>query len=647
MKVLMTVRLSIWTACEEMPTGSGPPSSPPPREAGRGAVRAMTGNDAVALAFKQGDPHLTAVYPITPQTELMHRFAEYVDRCEVRTELVNAESEHSAMSIVLGAAAAGCRTFTATSAIGLAHMMEVYQNAGAMRLPIVLSLVNRHAGGMLNIHNDHSDAMLARNAAWIQMHAENAQEAYDNVLQAWRIAEDDRLRLPVTVCHDGFIVSHTMERLLTLADQEAKAFVGEFIPPFDLLDIDNPHAMGPLVLPDYASSLYAQISEAMRWVPAVIEEVGQEYGLLTGRQYGLMDAYRMVDAEVAVVAMGSVCGTVRAMVDLLRSRGVRAGMIKLRVFRPFPAEALAVALHGSQLAAVAVLDKTPELGSGGPLFVETAAALAVKARSNGDRLPALVNVILGIGGRDVTLADINGVYRNLLDIATSGAQPCSDPVFFMGIGEQEPKTLSELNSHVHDTEPALPRDVVLIARGGQGARTSSYLIAELMVELGRYAQASPAYGPERTGAPLRAFAKISDRPIDDRQRVYAADVAVVYDETLLDDFHADLAGLSPEGVLIVNTRRTPREIREQTGLSAARIYTLDATGIAVTEFGANRPNTALLAAMLHILDLGELGKLKQAFMSKMKRLSEKAIVGNLRAMDRAVREIASEESVVG
>lgn len=641
----MTVRLRTCAACEEMPTGTGPASPPPPREPGRGQVRALTGNDAVAWAVRQVDPHVAAVYPITPQTELMHRLAEYVDRGELRTQLVAVESEHSAMSTVLGAAAAGCRTYTATSSIGLAHMLEVYQNAAALRLPIVLSLVNRHAGGMLNIHNDHSDAMLARNAAWIQLHAENAQEAYDNTLQAWRIAEDDRVRLPVTVCHDGFVVSHTVERLMTLTDEEAANFVGAFVPPVDLLDVDNPRAMGPLVLPDHTAGLYAQISEAMRWAPAVIEEIGQEYAVVSGRKHGLLEAYRMEDAEVAVLAMGSVCGTVRAVVDALRLNGVRAGMIKLRVFRPFPAEALASVLGRPGLAAAAVLDKSPELGSGGPLFTETAAALAAGVRPDGPSLPVLVDVILGVGGGDVTLADINGVYRKLLDLAASGARPSGEPVLFMEPNAESVEPLRGPFGRSDRAETGAVRTIVLIARGGQGARTSSYLIAELMVEAGRYAQASPAYGPERTGAPVRAFVKISDRPIDDRQRVYAADVAVVYDETLLDEFPQDVRRLAADGVLIVNTRRTPRELREQLGLQGGRIHTLDATGIAVAEFGANRPNTAMLAAMLRVMGLDRLDALERAFASRMGRLSEKMIAGNVRAMERAIRELGSEEKV--
>lgn len=644
----MSVRLTRVKPATHLPTGTSPPAPPPPRECGQGQVRALTGNDAVALAVKQVDPHLTAAYPIAPQTELMHKLAEFIAEGEVRTQLLTAESEYAAMSAVLGAAAAGCRTFTATSAHGLAHMMEAYQNMAALRLPTVLALVNRHASGLLNIHNDHSDAMLARNAAWIQMHAENAQEAYDNVLQAFRIAEDDRVRLPVTVCHDGFIVSHTMERLLTLTDAQAGSFVGEFIPPVDLLDVDNPRAVGPLVPPEFASVFYAQISEAMRWAPDVIEEIGKEYGLLTGRSYGLVDAYRMDDAEVAVVAMGSVCGTVRAVVDLLRCSGVRAGLVKLRVFRPFPAEALAGALRADKLRGVAVLDKTPDLGSGGPLFVETTTALALHARAKSEGLPLLTNIVLGIGGRDITMADIAGVYRHLLETVRIGIQPAGDPVFFMNGEVDESASFACVrtsgqaasDSENRDTDAGgVFRRIVLLGRGGQGVRITSYLLAEVMIQSGRYAQAYPRHGPERTGAPVHGFIKISDRPIDDRQQVYAPDMMVVFDETLLELCRADLHRLVPGGVLIVNTARDAEQVRERIGMANRQIRTLDATGIAMSELNEDRPNLAIMGALTALLQPAELDGLKRAFRARMKRLSEKTVQGSLRAIDRAVREM--------
>lgn len=638
----MSFKLRTWMPVRALPAGTGPCVMPAGRIEGRGEVAAMTGNDAAAFALKQIDPHVAAAYPITPQTELMHKFAEYAARGQVRTRLVTVESEHSAMTATLAASAAGARAFTATCANGLAYMMETYANAGALRLPVVLLLINRHVGGLLNIHNDHSDAMLARNAPWIQIHAENAQEVYDLTLQAFRIAEDPRVRLPVTVCFDGFIVSHTVERLLTLADDEVQPFVGDFVPPVDLLDTDNPHAVGPLVLPDTTATFYAQIAEAMRWAPGVIREIGDEYGELSGRPYGLLDAYRMEDAEVTVLGMGSICGTVRTVVDALRSEGVRAGLVKLRMFRPFPNEALARVLGGPNLKALCVLDKAVELGSGGPLFAETAAALALQARSNGGRMPILTNAILGLGGRDVTLADVNGIYRNLLDLAAAGRQPGMDPVRFIDIGDEGENVFDLAASRLGRERGAATTSIVMMARGGQGAKTASYLLAQLMIDLGRYAQGFPTYGPERTGAPIKAFAKISRFPIDDRQQIYAPDVIAVFDETLLEAFQRDFLHLAPGGVVLVNSKTHPPELRGRMGLDDGRIYTVDATGIALAEFGANRPNTAMMAALIGVLGLCEIEAFKTAFSAKMKRISEKVLQGNLRAIDRAVSELRAE-----
>jgi pyruvate ferredoxin oxidoreductase alpha subunit len=638
----MSLKLKTWMPVRKLPAGRGQPVMPGDRNEGRGKVHAMTGNDAAAYALMQVDPHVAAAYPITPQTELMHKFAEYVAQGKVRTNLVTVESEHSAMTATVSASAAGCRAFTATCANGLAYMMEVYNNAGALRLPIVLLLVNRHVGGLLNIHNDHSDAMLCRNAAWLQLHAENAQEVYDLTLQAFRVAEDARVRLPVTVCYDGFIVSHTVEKLLTLEDAEVKDFVGEYAPLVDLLDTDNPRAVGPLVLPDTTMTFYAQVAEAMRWAPGVFAEVAQEYARLTGRQYHAIKTYRTEDAEVAVLAMGSVCGTTRAVVDALRSEGVKAGLVKLRMFRPFPVEALAQAICTPSLKALCVLDKAVELGSGGPLFAETAAALALHARSNSGQMPILTNAILGIGGRDVTLADINGIYTNLLYLAAANRQPGMDPVHFIDVGDEGEDIFDLPASKLGKARAASTTSIVMMARGGQGAKTASYLLAQLMIDVGKYAQGFPTYGPERTGAPIKAFAKISDHPIDDRQQIYAPDVVAVFDETLLEAFDKDIHNLSASGVLLVNSQANPAEIREKTGLKGRRVYTVDATGIALAEFGANRPNTAMMAAMLGILKLCAIEKFKEAFASKMKRLSEKMLQGNLKAIDRAVAEVKGE-----
>jgi pyruvate ferredoxin oxidoreductase alpha subunit len=638
----MSRKLKTWMPVRKLPAGTGQPIMPAERGPGRGEVHAMTGNDAAAYALMQIDPHVAAAYPITPQTELMHKFAEFVAKGKVRTHMVTVESEHSAMTATVAASAAGARAFTATCANGLAYMMEIYHNAGALRLPIVLLLVNRHVGGLLNIHNDHSDAMLCRNAAWIQLHGENAQETYDLTIQAFRIAEDSRLRIPVTVCFDGFIVSHTVEKLLTLSNEEVRSFVGEFVPPVDLLDTDNPQAVGPLVLPDTTPTFYAQIAEAMRWAPGVIQEVGQEYGKLFGRPYHMLETYRMEDAEVAILAMGSVCGTVRAVVDALRSEGVRVGLVKLRMFRPFPNEALSRVLCAPTLKALCVAEKMVELGSGGPLFAETAAAMALHARNDSGRMPILTNAILGIGGRDVTLADINGIYKNLLDLAATGKQPGMDPVHFIDIGDEGENIFDLPATRLGKERAASTQNIVMMARGGQGAKTASYLLAQLMIDLGKFAQGFPTYGPERTGAPIKAFAKISDHPIDDRQQIYAPDVFAIFDETLLETFQSEFCNLSDDGLVLVNSKAPPAEIRQRLGLDGRRVYTVDATGIAIAEFGANRPNTAMMAAMLSILKLCDIEQFKSAFKGKMKRISEKVLQGNLKAIDRAVAEIQTE-----
>jgi len=637
----MSHRLRYWMPHAQILRGKGAPQPPPAIDEGLGQVRALTGNDAAALAFKQVDAHVAAVYPITPQTELMHRFAEYVANGEARTELLTVESEHSAMTAAMAASAAGARAFTATSSNGFAYMIEPYTNAGALRLPVVMSLVNGHMGGFQNIHNDHSDAMLGRSACWIQLHAENAQETYDNLIQAFRIGEDPRVRLPVMACHDGFLVSHTLERLRTLDDEQVRRFVGPYVPIVDLLDTDHPQAVGPLLLPDYAFQFYAQVGEVMRGAPDAIREIGQEYGRVSGRTYDLLEAYRMEDAEVAVLGMGSVCGTVRVAVDILRREGVKAGLVKLRVFRPFPAEALARELSRPGLAAVAVLDRTIELGNGGPLFHEAAAALAVRARATGAPLPLLMNVILGIGGRDVRLSDINGIFKELLEAAADGpASP--DVTRYLDVGGRGDSALPLHESKLYQDGTVRATNVVMLARGGQGARTASYLLAELMIEAGLYAQGFPMYGPERTGAPVKAFAKISDRPIRDRQQIYAPDVIAVFDETLLEAHEAVFSTLPPKGVILANTKRSPAAVRASIGLEGRHVYTIDATGIAMAEFQANRPNAAMLAALIRIFGWCSLEAFKEAFARKMKRLPEAVLAGNLRAIDRAAAAVSHE-----
>lgn len=375
---------------------------------GATAIRkALTGNEAVAEAYRQVNPDVAAVYPITPQTELMHKFAEYVNNGKVDTEIIYVESEHSAMSASVGAAAGGVRAITATSANGLALMWEILYIAAGMRLPIVMAVVNRALSAPINIHCDHSDTMGARDAGWIQLFSENSQEAYDNAVMAFRIAEHRDVMLPIMVTLDGFIISHTTEVLEILDTESVQRFIGEYEPLFTLLDPEKPITMGSLDLQDYYFEHRRQQVEGMNNAPRVIEEVAKEYQELTGRQYGFFESYKLDDAEAAIVVMGSAAGTTKDVVDSLREKGVKAGMLKLRVFRPFPGEQLMEAL--SHLKSIAVLDRCISYGAqGGPLHLE------VKSAMYGKTIP-IYNYIYGLGGRDLFPGQIESAYNDLFE----------------------------------------------------------------------------------------------------------------------------------------------------------------------------------------------------------------------------------------
>jgi len=369
---------------------------------------ALTGNDAVAEAFRQVNPDVAAVYPITPQTELMHAFAAFAADGVVDTELVTVESEHSALSACVGASAAGARTVTATSSQGLALMWEILYIASSYRLPIVSAVVNRALSGPINIHCDHSDTMGARDCGWIQIFSEGSQEAYDNTIQAFRIAEHKDILLPVMITLDGFIISHTMESLEILADDKVKEFVGEFEPMTNLLDVDNPITMGPLHLTDFYFETKRAQDEAMGRVMPVILEVAEEYEKLSGRKYGLFEEYRLDDAEVAVIVLGSAAGTAKVAVDRLREKGLKAGLLKLRVFRPFPGDEIVQAI--AHVPAVAVMDRSISFGlKGGPVFNE------VRSFAYGRDLK-LLSYIYGLGGRDVPVEHIDIVFNDLVKV---------------------------------------------------------------------------------------------------------------------------------------------------------------------------------------------------------------------------------------
>lgn len=379
-----------------------------------GRVVALTGNSAAAEAIRQIHPDVCAAYPITPSTQIMEEFSQYIADGLVQTELISVESEHSAMSACVGAAAAGGRVMTATSANGLALMWEILYIASGMRLPVVMTVVNRALSGPLNIHGDHSDTMGARDSGWIQLFSENAQEAYDNLIMGFPIAEHMDVRLPVLVTMDGFIISHSIERMELLEDEQVQKFVGEHIALHPLLDVENPVTHGPVDLQDYYTEHKRQQIEAMRHAKDVIIEVSDQFGERFGRHYGFFDSYRLEDAELAVVALGSACGTARQTVDDLRAEGLAAGMVKLRVFRPFPDVELAAAL--GHCKAVGVLDRSDSFGAeGGPVYHEVRSALYDVP----DR-PKVMNRIYGLGGRDVGVGDFRRVFDELKRLAEGG-----------------------------------------------------------------------------------------------------------------------------------------------------------------------------------------------------------------------------------
>ena len=385
----------------------------------------LSGNEATAIAMKQINPDVVAAFPITPSTEIPQYFSTFVSNGEVDTEFVAVESEHSAMSATIGAEAAGARAMTATSANGLSLMWEMIYIASSLRLPIVMALVNRAVSGPLNIHNDHSDAMGVRDAGWIMLFSENNQEAYDNMLMAHRIAEHKDVQLPVMVCQDGFITSHSIENIELENDEEVKKFVGQYKPEHYLLNDKEPIAIGPLDLQAYLFEHKAQQAEAMKNAKKVIKEVAEEFEKWTGRKYEFFEKYKLDDAEIAIVCMNSTAGTTKAVVDELRKKGVKAGLLKLRMFRPFPAEEIAEALQG--LKAVAILDKADSLNSaGGALFEDVTSAMYV----NKKQVP-MVNYIYGIGGRDTTTMQIESVYNDLQEIVKTGET--ENPYRYLGL----------------------------------------------------------------------------------------------------------------------------------------------------------------------------------------------------------------------
>jgi pyruvate ferredoxin oxidoreductase alpha subunit len=402
-------------------------------------IHGLNGDEAVALAVKQADVDVVAAYPITPQTIIVEKLSEYVANGEVEIEYVCTESEHSAMAACLAASTTGARVFTATASAGLALMHEMLFVTSGCRAPVIMAVANRALSAPLNIHGDHSDAMAERDSGWIQLYAENAQEVYDSILQAFRIGEHLDVQLPVMVGLDGFTLSHTLENVQILSDDVARKFVATRQFPVVLthegksvpykLDPHAPMTMGPVAMPNYYFEFKRQQEEAMGNSVKIIQEVHDEYGELTGRRYGdgLLDRYSLEDAETAIVCLGSTAGTIKTVVDELRAEGAKVGLLRIRTYRPFPAAGIVEAL--GKVKAIAVMDKSMSFGGhGGAVFHEVRHALY-----DASTRPYVVNYVYGLGGRDTNPSQIRKICEDLQKMVR--AKRVEDPVRYVGLRE--------------------------------------------------------------------------------------------------------------------------------------------------------------------------------------------------------------------
>jgi len=400
----------------------------------------LNGDEAVAYAVKQSLVDVVAAYPITPQTIIVEKFSEFVANGEVHTEFVAVESEHSALSVVVGAAATGARAFTATSSQGLALMWEILYIASALRLPIVMAVANRALSAPINIHCDHSDAYGMRDSGWVQLFVENVQEAYDTTIQAFKIAEDERVLLPVAVNLDGFFLSHTLENIYMLPDDTVHEFLGGYrkVPKVKVdyyseevpltLNPARPLSIGPLDLYDYYFEHKVQIEDAMKRVPEVVREVNEQWFELSGRRYGdgVLDTYGVEDADVIVTVLGSTAGTVKHVAKKLRREGLKVGVVRIRLYRPFPHKEIAEILRHAKV--VGIMDRGMSFGSYGPSYLDITASLY-----DYNEKPVLVNYIYGLGGRDLSPELAEKMIRELLEVAETGV--VKEKVRFLGLRE--------------------------------------------------------------------------------------------------------------------------------------------------------------------------------------------------------------------
>lgn len=368
--------------------------------------KVLTGAEAFAEAMRQIEPDVCAAYPITPQTPIIEKFAQFVANGVVRTKFILAESEHSALSAIIGASAAGGRAITATASQGLAFMWEVLGVASGFRLPIIMAVANRNLSAPINIHCDHSDSMGARDQGWIQIYCETVQEVYDTVFLALKLAEHPKVLLPVMLMHDGFVTSHGVENVKILKDEIVKKFIGEYKPKHFLLDVEHPKTYGAITFPDYQMEIKFQQAEAINFAKKIYLKIGKMLSKITGQDYDYFEKYKLSDAKFVIVTMSSTAGTTKAVIDELRKQGKKVGLLKIRLFRPFPYQEVGKALASASY--VAVLDRSESFGANPPLFSEIKNALY-----DFKKRPKLKSYIFGIGGRDIKPSDIKKVFQDL------------------------------------------------------------------------------------------------------------------------------------------------------------------------------------------------------------------------------------------
>jgi pyruvate ferredoxin oxidoreductase alpha subunit len=365
-------------------------------------MQIMEGSHAVAEAVRLCRPEVVSAYPITPQTHIVERLAEMVADGDLKSDYITVDSEFSALSCCLGASAAGSRVYSSTSSQGLILMAEVCFNVAGMRLPIIMSIANRALGAPLSIWNDQQDSITMRDSGWFQMYAEDVQELSDLHFIAYKAAEDHNVLLPGFVCFDGFILSHTYEPVDIPEQEEVDAYLPPFN-PYQILDANDPISMGMYATPDYYMEFRYEVDRAMDRARDVLAKAGSEFGEQFGRDYGSpIEAYRIEDADTAIIALGSLCGTGKDAVDEMRNKGEKVGLLKIRTFRPFPAAEIAKALDG--VSRVAVLEKNVSLGS----TLKGAVALEVKDALWKTGID-VYSYVIGLGGRDIRKKDIAAV----------------------------------------------------------------------------------------------------------------------------------------------------------------------------------------------------------------------------------------------